>query len=126
VVNCSGFTQGTALTLAALRAAGATSVAVEDPGHLDMPILVGRTDLNPVFVPVDDLGLSVDRARQGEGDRGHRHAGPPDPTSVVLSPERRLALLQWAEQVSGGGDRGRLRLGVPLRQAGRAASASLA
>jgi hypothetical protein len=32
VVICSGFTQGTAFTLAALRAAGATSVAVEDPG----------------------------------------------------------------------------------------------
>jgi GntR family transcriptional regulator / MocR family aminotransferase len=101
VVICSGFTQGTALTLAALRAAGATSVAVEDPGHLDMPILVGRAGLTPVFVPVDDRGLVIEELARTKATAVIVTPAHQTPTGVVLTPERRLALLQWAEQVSG-------------------------
>ncbi len=101
VVICNGFTQGTALTLTALRAAGATSVAVEDPGHLDMPILVRRAGLNPLFVPVDDRGLVVDELARTKATAAIVTPAHQTPTGVVLTPERRLALLQWAEQVSG-------------------------
>jgi GntR family transcriptional regulator / MocR family aminotransferase len=101
VVVCSGFTQGTALTLAALRAAGATSVAVEDPGHLDMPVLVRRSGLNPVFVPVDDRGLVVDELARTNATAVIVTPAHQTPTGVVLTPERRLALLRWAERVSG-------------------------
>ncbi|GAA4585549.1 PLP-dependent aminotransferase family protein [Planotetraspora phitsanulokensis] len=101
VVICNGFTQGAALTLAALRAAGTTSVAVEDPGHLDMPLLVRRAGLNPVFVPVDDRGLVVDELARTKATAVIVTPAHQTPTGVVLTPERRLALLQWAEQVSG-------------------------
>lgn len=101
VVICTGFTQGTALTLAALRAAGATSVAVEDPGHLDMQVLVRRAGLSPVFVPVDDRGLVVDALARTKATAVIVTPAHQTPTGVVLTPERRLALLQWAEQVNG-------------------------
>jgi GntR family transcriptional regulator/MocR family aminotransferase len=101
VVICGGFTQGAAVTLAALRAAGVTSVAVEDPGHLDMPVLVRRAGLNPVFVPVDDRGLVVDELARTAATAVIVTAAHQTPTGVVLTPERRLALLRWAEQVSG-------------------------
>ncbi|MBO4269492.1 PLP-dependent aminotransferase family protein [Microbispora triticiradicis] len=101
VVICSGFTQGAALTLAALRAAGTTSVAVEDPGHLDMPVLVRRAGLNPVFIPVDDHGLVVDELARTKATAVVVTPAHQTPTGVVLAPDRRLALLQWAEQVNG-------------------------
>ena len=101
VVICTGFTQGAALTLAALRAAGATSVAVEDPGHLDMPVLVRRAGLNPVFIPVDDRGLVVDELARTKATAVIVTPAHQAPTGVVLTPDRRLALLQWADQVNG-------------------------
>ena len=101
VVICSGFTQGITLTLAALRAAGATSVAVEDPGHLDMPILVRRAGMQPVFVAVDDRGLVVDELARTESTAAIVTPAHQTPTGVVLAPERRLALLGWAQNVNG-------------------------
>ena len=101
VVISNGFTQGAALTLAALRAAGATSVAVENPGHLDMPVLVRRAGLNPVFIPVDDRGLVVDELARTKATAVIVTPAHQAPTGVVLTPDRRLALLQWADQVNG-------------------------
>ena len=101
VVICSGFTQGITLTLAALRATGATSVAVEDPGHLDMPILVRRAGMQPVFVAVDDRGLVVDELARTESTAAIVTPAHQTPTGVVLAPERRLALLKWAQNVNG-------------------------
>lgn len=101
VVICNGFTQGTALTLAALRSAGTRSVAVEDPGDLAMQLLVRRAGLHPVFVPVDDSGLVVDELAATEATAVIVTPAHQTPTGVVLSPERRLALLQWAERVGG-------------------------
>lgn len=101
VVICGGFTQGLSLTLAALRAAGATSVAVEDPGHLDLPVLVRRAGLNPVFIPVDDGGLVVDDLAGTDATAVIVTPAHQTPTGVVLTPERRRALLEWAAQANG-------------------------
>ncbi|WP_328990708.1 PLP-dependent aminotransferase family protein [Kribbella sp. NBC_01245] len=101
LVICSGFTQGIALTLAALRAEGLTSVAVEDPGHQDMHTLVRRAGLTPVFVPVDDQGLVVDELVRTKATAVIVTPAHQTPTGVVLSPERRLALLRWAERMNG-------------------------
>ncbi|MGH8829266.1 MAG: aminotransferase class I/II-fold pyridoxal phosphate-dependent enzyme [Jiangellaceae bacterium] len=100
VVICSGFTQGTALTLAALRGAGATSVAVEDPGHLDLPILIRRAGLNPAFVPVDDRGLVVDELARTKATAvivTPPRPGPPDPAELMLDLEgrARMAVARW-------------------------------
>lgn len=95
LVICSGFTQGLALVMASLRRRGARTVALEDPClslHRD---IVRSAGLAVVAVPVDDEGLRVDLL-------------PPDidavvvtpahqfPTGVMLSPERRRALVAHA------------------------------
>ncbi|WP_112248823.1 MocR-like pyridoxine biosynthesis transcription factor PdxR [Kribbella monticola] len=101
LVICSGFTQGAALTLAALRATGVTSVAVEDPGHLEMPLLVRRAGLTPVFVAVDNQGLVVDDLARTGATAVIVTPAHQTPTGVVLTPQRRVDLLRWAEQVGG-------------------------
>ncbi|WP_405060155.1 PLP-dependent aminotransferase family protein [Kribbella sp. NBC_01505] len=99
VVISTGFTQGTALTLAALRHSGVTMVAVEDPGHLEMPLLVRRAGLTPVFVPVDEQGLDIDRLARTSATAVIVTPAHQTPTGVVLSSDRRRALLQWAQRV---------------------------
>lgn len=101
LVICNGFTQGTVLTLAALRAGGTTSVAVEDPGHPDMPALIRRAGLRPVFVPVDERGLVVDQLVDTAATAVIVTPAHQTPTGVVLTPERRQELMQWAEQRDG-------------------------
>jgi GntR family transcriptional regulator/MocR family aminotransferase len=100
-VVCSGVTQGIVLLARLLREDGERTIAVEDPGfHLHRWCLE-RAGLRPVGVPVDEQGLDVD-ALAASGARAvlvtpaHQM-----PTGVVLSPERRAALLAWAEEADG-------------------------
>jgi GntR family transcriptional regulator / MocR family aminotransferase len=100
-VVCSGVTQGLVLLARVLRERGERTIAVEDPGfHLHRWCLE-RAGMRPVGVPVDADGLDVD-ALAATGARtvvvtpAHQM-----PTGVVLSPERRAALLTWAEDADG-------------------------
>jgi GntR family transcriptional regulator / MocR family aminotransferase len=100
-VVCSGVTQGIVLLARVLREWGERAIAVEDPGfHLHRWALE-RAGLQPVGVPVDGEGLDVE-ALAATGARSvlvtpaHQM-----PAGVVLSPERRAALLAWAEAVDG-------------------------
>lgn len=97
VTICSGFTQGVALTLAVLRARGATSVAVEDPGHPDMITFVRHAGLKPIYVPVDNRGLVVELLAKTDASAVIVTAAHQTPTGVVLAPERRHELLRWAQ-----------------------------
>jgi len=100
VTICTGFTQGVALTLAVLRARGAASVAVEDPGHPDMGAFVRHAGLKPVYVSVDDRGLMVDVLAGTSASAVIVTAAHQTPTGVVLAPERRHELLRWARERS--------------------------
>ena len=100
-VVCSGVTQGVVLLARILRERGERTIAVEDPGfHLHRWSLE-RAGMQPVGVPVDGGGIDV-AALAATGARAvlvtpaHQM-----PTGVVLSPERRAALLAWAEAVDG-------------------------
>lgn len=101
LIVCNGFTQGAALALNALRLAGATTVAVEDPGHLDMPQLVRRAGLRPVPVRVDGRGLVVDHLARTAATAVIVTPAHQTPTGVVLDPERRRVLIEWANRVNG-------------------------
>jgi GntR family transcriptional regulator / MocR family aminotransferase len=101
MVVTTGFTQGAALTLAVLKARGARAVAVEDPGHPAMPSMIRRAGLRPIPVRVDEEGLAVDDLRSTGATAAILTPAHQTPTGVVLSPTRRLALIDWARQVDG-------------------------
>jgi GntR family transcriptional regulator/MocR family aminotransferase len=98
IVICTGFAQGLNLLLRALARRGLGHVAVEDPGDLYHSAISKRTGLKAVPVPVDERGIDVE-ALAATGVRAvvltPAHQAP---TGVVLGPERRHALLAWANE----------------------------
>jgi GntR family transcriptional regulator / MocR family aminotransferase len=101
MVICTGFAQGINLVLRALALQGVRRVGIEDPGDRDNDGVAKRAGLEPVPIKVDERGLDVD-ALAGSGARAvvltpaHQ-----TPTGVVLAPERRHALIDWANRVDG-------------------------
>lgn len=97
----SGFTQAFALLCATLRARGVETIAVEDPGWATHRMIAEHAGLVTAEVPVDDGGISV-RALAATGCEvvvltpAHQY-----PTGVVLAPERRAELLEWAQDGDG-------------------------
>ena len=101
MVVVSGVTQGITLLSRFLLASGHQMVAVEDPSNAVQRKLLHRMGLQVVDVPVDEQGLRVDalagsQARAVLCTPAHQY-----PSGVVLSPERRRQLLQWAEEHDG-------------------------
>jgi GntR family transcriptional regulator / MocR family aminotransferase len=101
IVICAGFAQGISLVLRALLRAGVRRVAFEDPGHPDERVTAGHWGVDTTTVAVDDRGIDVD-ALAASGARGvlltPAHQSP---TGVVLAPDRRQALVEWADAAGG-------------------------
>jgi GntR family transcriptional regulator / MocR family aminotransferase len=97
VLITSGLTQGIVLLCRALRGRGAEAIAVEDPGFGFHRQAIANTGLRVVPIPVDDDGLDV--ARLAEHDVAAVLVAPAHsyPTGAVLSPARRTALIEWAQ-----------------------------
>jgi GntR family transcriptional regulator / MocR family aminotransferase len=97
LVICTGFAQGINLLLRALARSGVRQAAFEDPGDFDPRASRLRWGLDGVPVPVDEHGIYV-AALQSTGARAvvltPAHQSP---TGVVLGPERRQELVQWAD-----------------------------
>jgi GntR family transcriptional regulator/MocR family aminotransferase len=91
----AGSTQAMFALGSVLRAAGATRIAVEDPGHRWRTATLGASGLETVPVAVDREGLCVE---QLPGDVGAVVVSPDHqfPLGVALSAERRRALVEWA------------------------------
>jgi GntR family transcriptional regulator/MocR family aminotransferase len=101
VTFTSGSAQGIGLVCRVLRDRGVRAVAVEDPGHADQCTDIQATGLTTPRIPVDPCGVRVDRlARTGAGavlvTPAHQY-----PSGAVLAPERRAALLDWADKARG-------------------------
>ncbi len=96
VVVCSGFAQGLNLVLRALAREGVRQVAIEDPGDLSNSAVSRRSGLEVVPVPVDAKGLDVEALATTEARAVVLTPAHQAPTGVVLSPERRQALIAWA------------------------------
>ncbi|MGK5683253.1 PLP-dependent aminotransferase family protein [Actinoplanes sp. URMC 104] len=95
VVVTNGYLQGLGLICRALAARGARRIACEQPGSPEEARIAARAGLEAVRVPVDELGLRVDRLAATRADAvvltpAHQH-----PTGVVLAPARRTALIAW-------------------------------
>jgi GntR family transcriptional regulator / MocR family aminotransferase len=98
ILICGGFGQGINLVLRSLAAVGILRVAIEDPGDDDYLEISARLGIEAVPVPIDEHGIDVG-ALASTGVRAviltptHQF-----PTGTALAPERRQALVAWAEE----------------------------
>jgi GntR family transcriptional regulator/MocR family aminotransferase len=102
IVVCTGFAQGLNLVLRALGRNGISLVAFEDPGYsVTVSNAAARAGIKAVPIRVDEAGLDV-TALAASGARAvvltPAHQWP---TGVVLSPQRRLRLAEWAASCDG-------------------------
>jgi GntR family transcriptional regulator / MocR family aminotransferase len=98
LVFSSGSAQAIGLVCRALRERGARRIAVEDPGHADQCTDIQVVGLDTPRIPVDADGLRVDRLLRIDPDAVLVTPAHQYPTGVVLSADRRAALLEWAER----------------------------
>jgi GntR family transcriptional regulator / MocR family aminotransferase len=94
---CTGFMQGFALLCRALRARGVQHIALEDPGWHVHRLIVESAGMEVVPIAVDEHGLRVDRLTAADAEAVVVTSAHQFPTGAVLSPERRAALIEWAE-----------------------------
>jgi GntR family transcriptional regulator/MocR family aminotransferase len=95
IVVTNGYTQALGLVCHALAAAGSKRIALEDPSNPDDGLVAARAGLQPVAIGVDDCGTRVDELERTDAEAvlltpAHQH-----PTGVVLTGQRRTALLTW-------------------------------
>lgn len=95
---CAGQRQGVHLVCGALRERGASRVAIEDPGWEAQRDAVADAGLDPVPVPVDERGLQVELLEQAHVDAVVITPANQFPLGAVLAPERRAALVDWAQR----------------------------
>jgi GntR family transcriptional regulator / MocR family aminotransferase len=101
VAFCSGSAQGIGLVCRVLRDRGVRAVAVEDPGHADQCTDIRAVGLVTPRIPVDAGGLRVDRLARTEAGAVLVTPAHQYPSGAVLAPERRAALIDWAERTGG-------------------------
>ena len=90
---CAGFTQGFAVLCRMLRARGIERIAVEAPGYAQHRLVAEAAGLEPIEVAVDEHGLVVDELVDSGCEVVVVTPAHQFPTGVVLSSERRAALL---------------------------------
>ncbi len=105
VVLCSGFAQGLSLTIGVLANRGLSDVAVENPGYGPDDSLDSRTvtaaGARLHRVPVDEHGIVVSALARTPARVVIVTPAHQSPTGVPLSPQRRHALVRWADARDG-------------------------
>ncbi|HXO10129.1 MAG TPA: PLP-dependent aminotransferase family protein [Solirubrobacteraceae bacterium] len=98
---CAGFTQGFGLLCTSLRERGIERIAIEDPGWARHRMIAEGRGLQPVPIPTDASGLDVAALAASGCETVAVTPAHQFPTGVVMSSERRAALLAWADEVEG-------------------------
>jgi len=98
IMVCGGCGQGINLALQALARAGVRRVAIEDPGDDDHRAISERIGLEAVSVPVDENGIDVGALGATEARALILTPTHQFPTGVALAPDRRQALVVWANE----------------------------
>ena len=98
IVISTGFAQGIQVVVSALLSTGARRIGLEDPYHPDYRAMITGLGAVVVPVPIDDDGMRVDLLDGLRLDTVVVTPAHQYPTGAVLSPERRAALLEWAER----------------------------
>ena len=97
----TGVAQALALLARVLRARGLSEIAVEDPGSRGARDDLAYWGLRPVPVPVDEHGMGVGELALGQARAALLTPAHQFPTGVVLAPQRRRDLLDWAAAADG-------------------------
>jgi GntR family transcriptional regulator / MocR family aminotransferase len=97
VVVVAGVAQALSLLGQVLREDGLTAVAVEDPGSLGTRQQFQASRLGTPPVPVDADGILVDELSASGAAAVMLTPAHQFPTGVVLSGDRRRALMRWAD-----------------------------
>ncbi len=100
IVITNGYAQGLALVCQALVAEGAKRIAVENPGTLDDREIIDRMGLEIVPISVDEAGIRVDELVRAAPDAVIVTPAHQQPTGVILSGDRRTALISWLRESS--------------------------
>jgi GntR family transcriptional regulator/MocR family aminotransferase len=95
---CTGFMQAFTLVCRTLRARGVERVALEDPGWHVHRLIVENAGMEVIPVSLDEQGLRVEELAQTDAAAVLVTSAHQFPTGVVLGPERRAALIEWAEE----------------------------
>jgi GntR family transcriptional regulator/MocR family aminotransferase len=98
IVVTHGYSQALDLLCRALRSAGASRVAMENPSNVDDQWIVERAGLEVVLVPIDEHGIRVDELARAAPDAVIVTPAHQQPSGVVLSSERRTALIAWLRE----------------------------
>ena len=98
VVICCGASHGLSALWHVLRRRGARRVAVEDPGWLWQQLTVEHAGLEAVPVRVDQDGLVVSELAAAGVDAVVLTPAHHYPTGVMMTAERRGALIAWARE----------------------------
>jgi len=98
MIVCTGFMQAFSLLCRALRRRGIDRVALEDPGWHPHRLVLEEAGLRVVPIPVDEAGLRVDVLAATDAAAVLVTPAHQFPTGAVLAPERRAALVEWAEE----------------------------
>ncbi|MEO5985553.1 MAG: PLP-dependent aminotransferase family protein [Candidatus Limnocylindria bacterium] len=101
IVITTGVAQGMHLVAEALRAGGARRIGLEEPFHPEYRQLLEDDGLAVTAIPVDEDGLRVDLLDAAGVDAVAVTPAHQYPTGAVLSPERRAALISWADRHDG-------------------------
>ena len=101
VVVCAGFRHGLSLIARALRAAGAETLAMEDPCLPQHRAVAAAAGLELAPLAVDARGARTDLLAGGSASAVVLSPAHQFPTGVVLHPDRRAAAVAWAA-ASGG------------------------
>ena len=96
IIVVTGVAQALALLARVLRARGMNEIAVEDPGSRGARDDLAYWGLRPEPVPVDEHGLHVGELARGTARTVLLTPAHQFPTGVVLAPQRRRDLLDWA------------------------------
>jgi GntR family transcriptional regulator/MocR family aminotransferase len=96
IVVTQGFTQALDLLCRVLVDRGATILAMETPSHPELWATVRQSGLRLVGCPVDSEGLRTDELSVLGADAAVVAPAHQFPTGAVMSPTRRLALVDWA------------------------------
>lgn len=101
IVVVNGFAQAARLVAEVLLARGVTEFGMEDPGSRGLRDQLSGIGVMIRPVPVDESGLRVDVLARSALRAVVVTPAHQFPTGVVLAPDRRHALIEWARRTGG-------------------------